>query len=76
MLILFLFGIQVLFGILVIYLIICLIVHRRKLTTKTQPDPISIVIPFRNEAQNLPGLLQSLAEQKYQGLFEILLVNF
>lgn len=75
MLLYFLFGIQVLFGMFVIYLTACLILYRRKTIPDTKPDPISIVIPFCNEAENLPGLLQSLAEQTYQGSFEILLVN-
>ena len=36
----------------------------------------SIIIPFRNEAHNLPDLLQSLSELNYPSdLFEILLVN-
>ncbi len=36
----------------------------------------SIIIPFRNEAENLPVLLKSLAEQQYPAdKFEILLVN-
>lgn len=36
----------------------------------------SIVIPFRNEAPNLPNLLQSISELNYPSeLFEILLVN-
>ncbi|MFD1094850.1 glycosyltransferase family 2 protein [Salegentibacter chungangensis] len=36
----------------------------------------SVIIPFRNEAENLPGLLNSITEIKYpEALFEILLVN-
>jgi cellulose synthase/poly-beta-1,6-N-acetylglucosamine synthase-like glycosyltransferase len=36
----------------------------------------SIIIPFRNEAEHLPGLLASLAELKYTpSLFEIILVD-
>lgn len=37
--------------------------------------PVSIVIPFRNEQANLYGLLQSLKNQNYKGLKEILLIN-
>ncbi|MGA2506870.1 MAG: glycosyltransferase [Chitinispirillaceae bacterium] len=36
---------------------------------------VSIVIPFRNEASNLLKLLISLEKQKYEGKYEILLVN-
>ena len=70
-----LFSIQVLFGIFVIYLITCLILYRRIPAINKQYDSISIVIPFCNEAQNLPGLLHSLAKQNYNGLYEILLIN-
>lgn len=38
--------------------------------------PFSVIIPFRNEANNLPGLLQSISELAYDTfLFEILLVD-
>ena len=36
---------------------------------------ISIVIPFKNEALNLERLLASLASQRYNGLYEVILVN-
>lgn len=44
---------------------------------KTVPkNRFSIIIPFRNEAHNLPNLLKSLSELNYPAeLFEILLVN-
>ena len=38
------------------------------------PD-VSIVVPFKNEAENLERLLSSLEAQDYQGYYEILLVN-
>jgi cellulose synthase/poly-beta-1,6-N-acetylglucosamine synthase-like glycosyltransferase len=37
--------------------------------------PLSIVIPFRNEANNLSPLLQSLNKQEYMNRFEVVLVN-
>jgi len=38
--------------------------------------PFSILIPFRNEAENLPNLLESIAQLDYpKNLFEILLVD-
>lgn len=37
--------------------------------------PISIVIPFKNEASHLHSLLNSLMRQDYAGQFEILLIN-
>jgi cellulose synthase/poly-beta-1,6-N-acetylglucosamine synthase-like glycosyltransferase len=45
----------------------------------TAPEPttlISIIVPARNEAQHLPALLQSVAEQHYpRHLFELLLID-
>ncbi len=39
-------------------------------------NKFSIIIPFRNEAANLPALLNSLSKLKYpKELFEILLIN-
>ena len=36
----------------------------------------SIIIPFRNEAENLPNLLKTIAELNYPSeLFEIIFVN-
>ncbi|WP_372769307.1 glycosyltransferase [Lutibacter sp.] len=49
------------------------VVKNKKITPKNR---FSIVIPFRNEAHNLPNLLQSLSEINYPtDFFEILLVN-
>jgi cellulose synthase/poly-beta-1,6-N-acetylglucosamine synthase-like glycosyltransferase len=36
---------------------------------------VSIVIPFKNEAPNLERLLYSLESQRYNGLYEVILVN-
>ena len=47
-----------------------------KLEDITAKTKFSVVIPFRNEAENLPALLNSIAELNYQAsLFEIILVN-
>jgi len=44
-----------------------------KITPKTR---FSIVIPFRNEAQNLPKLLQSIDKLEYpKSLFEVILID-
>ena len=38
--------------------------------------PLSIIIPFRNEADQLPGLLEDLANQSYPDeLYEVILVD-
>ena len=38
--------------------------------------PFSVIIPFRNEAKHLPGLLQSISRLNYDtSLFEILLID-
>ncbi|MDR3012319.1 MAG: glycosyltransferase [Chitinispirillales bacterium] len=36
---------------------------------------VSIVIPFRNEEDNLPALLESLWKQSYKGMMEVILIN-
>ena len=43
---------------------------------ETPRSGFTIVIPFRNEAENLPELLNSLCKVKYDSaLFEVILVN-
>ncbi len=44
-------------------------------TENSQFPSISIIVPFKNEAHNLNGLLESFALQDYDGLWEIVLVN-
>ena len=39
------------------------------------PPSIAVLVPFRNEAGNLPALLQSLYRQQYAGFFEIILID-
>lgn len=47
-----------------------------KLNHKLPKTKFSIVIPFRNEAKNLPNLLKSISLLKYsEDLFEVILVN-
>ncbi len=47
-----------------------------KNTNKDPKTNFSIIIPFRNEAKNLPSLLDSLTQLKYSKFkFEILLIN-
>ncbi len=38
------------------------------------PD-LSIVIPFRNESNNIESLIDSISHQNYKGKYEIILVN-
>ena len=49
------------------------------LYTKIDATPktrFSILVPFRNEAENLPILLESIAKLKYpKDLFEVLLID-
>lgn len=64
-----------------VFVMLFLLFGIRKLANSFGRNPapkcaFSIVIPFRNEAENLPQLLESLALLKYpRELFEILLVN-
>ncbi len=47
-----------------------------KLQDSPAKTKFTVVIPFRNEAKNLPTLLNSIAQLNYQAsLFEIILVN-
>ena len=46
---------------------------KKEVTPKTT---FSILVPFRNEAENLPILLESIAKLKYpKDLFEVLLID-
>ena len=53
--------------------------NKVKLFEKEDSKPItkfSIVVPFRNEAENLPGLLYSFSQLNYpRALFEIVFIN-
>jgi cellulose synthase/poly-beta-1,6-N-acetylglucosamine synthase-like glycosyltransferase len=45
-------------------------------TTRAGNAFISIVIPIRNEASNLPGLIESLVQQRYPpSMFEIIIID-
>jgi len=47
-----------------------------KLQDSPAKTKFTVIVPFRNEAENLPALLNSIAELNYQAsLFEIILVN-
>jgi cellulose synthase/poly-beta-1,6-N-acetylglucosamine synthase-like glycosyltransferase len=43
--------------------------------SRGQSPGVSVVIPFKNEAANLKKLLDSLACQRYDGPYEVILVN-
>ena len=45
-------------------------------TNETPKTKFSVIVPFRNEAKNLPKLLQSISKLKYpKELFELILVD-
>lgn len=67
--------------VLIAYLIVLIILHMGWARTANDDTPlgesnvnISVIIPFRNEAQNIARLLQCLKEQTYQH-FEVILVD-
>ncbi len=72
---------SILISIIYLALIIVFIIGFEKIdllknNNKTPKNRFSIIIAFRNEAHNLPNLLQSLSALNYPSeLFEILLVN-
>lgn len=70
-----LLGTQALFAIFVIYLTVRMLFVRLPSKGTDKSGPVSIVIPFRNEAENLPALLESLINQDYKEGYEILLIN-
>ncbi len=66
----------ILFGGATVFLIAALFIKPvQKPSTRNSLPGISIVIPFRNEENNLENLLNSLATQSYKGEWEILLIN-
>jgi len=69
------FGICAIFALFVVYLILLLSCKPAPIPVKANYYPVSVIIPFCNEAPNLPGLLQSLSLQVYEAPFEIILVN-
>lgn len=76
--------IYLILGASIIYAVLCVFVFlgwktlnpdwvRKSFVPKTR---VSIIIAFRNEAENLPGLLRDLASQDYpEDLFDIILVD-
>lgn len=74
-------SIAIAISLLYVFLILAFIfgLNKSKVVKNNNAIPknrFSIVIPFRNEAHNLPDLLQSLSELNYPSeLYEILLVN-
>src|SRR5690606_30809499 len=47
-----------------------------KLTESTAKTTFTVIVPFRNEAENLPALLKSIQDLKYPNdLFEVILVD-
>jgi cellulose synthase/poly-beta-1,6-N-acetylglucosamine synthase-like glycosyltransferase len=73
-----LFAILFSYTCLLFYLLAVLLKQNRRTSTLDRNDSlpgVSIVIPFRNEAENLERLILSLQAQDYAGPIEILLVN-
>ena len=51
-------------------------VKKFKLANLQSKTRFSVIIPFRNEAENLPQLLESIQSLKYpKHLFEVIFVN-
>ncbi|HCE54474.1 MAG TPA: glycosyltransferase [Lutibacter sp.] len=73
--------ILILISIIYLAFIVAFIIGFRKVALvknkiKTPKNRFSVIIPFRNEAHNIPDLLQSLSTLNYPAeLFEILLMN-
>lgn len=72
----------IVFGIITILYIVMIVLFTISWYIRKDEDPssdkhplVSVIIASRNEAQNLPLLLNSLLAQNYNGDFEILIVN-
>lgn len=63
------------YTILLLKLIFIVLFKKKTIQKNKSLHPVSIVIPFRNEQDNLPILLHSLKDLNYQGKFEVLLIN-
>ena len=65
------------FFLFIAYLIIAMLLRSEAndVQLSSLAPPISVIIPFKNEAHNLQKLLDSLSGQDYRGEFEILLIN-
>jgi cellulose synthase/poly-beta-1,6-N-acetylglucosamine synthase-like glycosyltransferase len=77
----FLFGIIVFFSF--IYLMFLFFVYNGLINVKTNSEKLnsekislSVIIPFRNESENLPSLLSDLQKQTYnRDYFEVILID-
>lgn len=75
-LILFLYGILIVYGLVLGFLWYFVICRKKAPHFAAASHKFSIVIPFRNEADNLPKLAQSLAELNYPtSQFELIFIN-
>lgn len=63
-----------LYSLFLLFLVITLL-RIKKHNAQGTNSAISIIVPFRNEAKNLPTLLTSLSLQDYKSKFELILVN-
>lgn len=72
----FLTFVSFLFTFIIILLILSICIQGKKPhASSSNTKSVSVIIPFRNEAENLPKLIESLSHQNYKGDFEVLLVN-
>jgi len=69
-------------SILAVYILLLLLVARTWQEIKTSAQSkqghqlgVSIIVVMRDEVRNLPGLIQDLNEQDYQGPLEVILVD-
>jgi cellulose synthase/poly-beta-1,6-N-acetylglucosamine synthase-like glycosyltransferase len=66
----------VIYGLLLLYVLARLFLYRPvQPVSAVNPPSLSVVVPFKNEAENLGTLLASLADQDYGAPWEIVLVN-
>ncbi|MBN1309634.1 MAG: glycosyltransferase [Chitinispirillaceae bacterium] len=59
----------------IFFLGISLVFPKGQKTVGTAIEPVSIVIPFKNEAENLPTLIAWLQQQDFQGTMEVVFID-
>lgn len=66
---------QVLLILIILYLTIRVALHGTRHVGTTPCEPVSVIVPFRNEESNLRPLIESLSGQEYSGDIEVVLVD-
>lgn len=64
-----------LYALLILFFSVGILKTKKRSVVKTSPLSVSVVVPMRNEEEFLPRTLKALAEQDFEGDWEVILVN-